>query len=85
MSLQKRMNAYNKDFEAKAPVAALAVMHRVTKELGESGILNRTVKVGDMAPDFVLKDTKGYRLRTGRCSGIRCHGSESDAVFSGHR
>jgi peroxiredoxin len=32
-------------------------MHRATKDLAESGILAGTVKVGDPAPDFVLKNT----------------------------
>lgn len=65
MSLQQKMNAYKKDFEAKAPAEALAVMHRATKDLAESGILARTVKVGDMAPDFVLKNTKGQDVSLG--------------------
>ena len=65
MSLQQKMNAYKKDFEAKAPAEALAVMHRATKDLAESGILSRTVKVGDMAPDFVLKNTKGQDVSLG--------------------
>ena len=45
MSLQQKMNAYKKDFEAKAPAEALAVMHRATRDLAESGILSRTVKL----------------------------------------
>ena len=65
MSLQQKMNAYKTDFEAKAPAEALAVMHRATKDLAESGILARTVKVGDMAPDFVLKNTKGQDVSLG--------------------
>ena len=65
MTLQQKMNAYKKDFKAKAPAEALAVMHRATKDLAESGILARTVKVGDMAPDFVLKNTKGQDVSLG--------------------
>lgn len=57
MQLQEKMDAYKKDFEAKAPAAALEVMHRATEALAESGILSRAIKVGDKAPDFVLRDT----------------------------
>ena len=65
MSLQQKMDAYKKDFEAKAPADALAVMHRATKDLSESGILGRTVKVGDMAPVFVLKNTNDQDVSLG--------------------
>ena len=58
MSLQNRMNQYKKDFEARAPAAALAVMHQAARELAESGILTGTIKVGDKAPDFTLKNTR---------------------------
>ena len=58
MSLQDRMKQYKKDFEAKAPAAALSVMHRAARELAESDILNGTIKVGDRAPDFTLKNTR---------------------------
>ncbi len=48
MPLQDRMDEYKRGFEAKAPKAALAVMHRATKDLAESGVLARAVKVGDL-------------------------------------
>jgi hypothetical protein len=57
MPLQDKLDKHKKDFEAKAPKEALAVMHRATKDLVESGIMARTIKVGDRAPDFVLKNT----------------------------
>ncbi len=57
MPLQDKMDEYKRGFEAKAPKEALAVMHRATKNLAESGILARTLKVGDLAADFVLKNT----------------------------
>ena len=63
MALQDRMNRYKKDFEAKAPAAALAVMHRAARELAESGILNRAIKIGDRAPEFTLKNTRDQEIR----------------------
>jgi hypothetical protein len=58
MPLQDQLDQYKQGFEAKAPAAALEVMHRATRELAESGILSHTIKVGDMAPDFVLPYTQ---------------------------
>ena len=65
MPLQDQLDQYKQDFEAKAPAAALEVMHRATREVAESGILNRTIKVDDMAPDFVLQDTRGQDVSLG--------------------
>ena len=65
MPLQEKLDDYKKGFEAKAPKEALAVMHRATRDLADSGILSRTVKVGDMAPDFVLKNTKNQDVSLG--------------------
>jgi len=62
MRLQEKMDKYKKAFEAKAPEDALAVMHRVTRELANSGILSRTAKVGETAPDFVLKNIKNQEV-----------------------
>ena len=61
MPLQDQLDQYKQDFEAKAPAAALEVMHRATRALAESGILSRTVKVGDMGPDFQLENTRGQK------------------------
>ena len=66
MPLQDKMDEYKRGFEAKAPTEALAVMHRATRDLAESGILARTVKVGDLAPDFVLKNTGDQDVSLGQ-------------------
>ena len=64
-TLKERLDRIRESFESQAPESALAVMHRATKDLAESGILARTVKVGDKAPDFVLKNTKGQDVSLG--------------------
>ena len=69
MPLQDKLDEYKKGFEANAPKEALAVMHRATKDLAESGILARTVKVGDMAPDFSLKNTSSQEVSLGELTG----------------
>lgn len=65
MNLQARLDAHKKDFEAKAPPEALAVMHRATEDLKNSGILTRTVKVDALAPDFRLANTEGTEIALG--------------------
>ena len=57
MKLQEQLNAYKKRFEETVPKDALEIMHRATENLYRSGILDRTVKVGDKAPGFLLKNT----------------------------
>ena len=59
MTLQERLDAYKADFVKKVPEDALAVMHRATADLQNSGIIERAVKVGDVAPDFTLDNMNG--------------------------
>jgi cytochrome oxidase Cu insertion factor (SCO1/SenC/PrrC family) len=59
MELKKKLNAMKKGFEAQAPKAAVEIMHRATADLEKSGILETTVKVGDEAPHFSLKNADG--------------------------
>ena len=59
MSLQDQLNALKKNSEARIPAEKLAVMHRATKDLENSGLIDRVLKAGDMAPDFALNDTEG--------------------------
>ena len=57
MKLQEKLDAYKKSFLEKAPADAVAVMNRATRDLANSGILEKAVKVGDCAPDFTLENT----------------------------
>jgi hypothetical protein len=59
MELQKKLNAMKKGFEAQAPKEVVEIMHRATADLEKSGILEATVKVGDEAPHFSLKNADG--------------------------
>ena len=59
MTLKAKIDAYKKEFVAKAPPEALAVMQRATEDLQHSGILDRAVQVGAPAPDFKLANTEG--------------------------
>ena len=59
MSLKAKIDAYKKDFKTRVPRAAQDLMHRATEDLKNSGIMQRTVKVGQPAPDFTLENTDG--------------------------
>ena len=64
MTLQAQLDAFKADFEAgkppyNVPPAVIEVMHRATAELIASGIATRTLKAGDKAPAFTLKDPDG--------------------------
>jgi AhpC/TSA family len=64
-TLQEKLDNLKANFEKSAPENALAIMHRVTRDLKNSGIMDGVAKVGDTAPDFELKnnDNKIIRLK----------------------
>ena len=57
MTLKEKIDAYKEGFKEKAPKEAQEIMHRATKDLQNSPQMLNTIKVGDMAPDFKLKNT----------------------------
>ncbi|HUU50986.1 MAG TPA: hypothetical protein VMW81_08505 [Nitrospinota bacterium] len=59
MSLQDQLNSLKATIESKVSKDALAIMHKATEELRDSGIMEKTLKVGDKAPDFSLKNAEG--------------------------
>ncbi|WP_445179270.1 peroxiredoxin-like family protein [Pseudomonas sp. McL0111] len=64
MTLQAKLDAFKADFKAgkppyNAPADIHPVMERATAELIASGAASRSLKVGDMAPLFTLKDADG--------------------------
>jgi hypothetical protein len=62
MGLQEKLTRFRKGFEAQAPKEVVEIMHRATDDLEKSGILDSTVKVGDQAPDFSLKNAEGQEF-----------------------
>lgn len=59
MTLQTKLDDRRTEFEAGAPPEAVALMHRSTDELRNSGIMDRVLKAGDKAPAFTLPDHHG--------------------------
>ena len=57
MSLKEKIDAYKEGFKAKAPKEAQELMQRATEELQNSPQMRNTIKEGELAPDFTLKNT----------------------------
>lgn len=64
MNLQDKLNKLKANFEKQAPKEALEILHKATDDLRKSGILKRTLKVGDTIPHFELENTEGNRIRS---------------------
>lgn len=63
-TLKERLDTIRAGFEGQAPAEALAVMHRATEALRNSGIVERIPKIGDMLLPFALPDTDGNVVRS---------------------
>ncbi len=58
MTLKEKIDAYKAGFKDRAPQAAQEIMHRATENLKNSPQMQNTIKVGDKAPAFTLKNTR---------------------------
>ncbi|MCW5802007.1 MAG: AhpC/TSA family protein [Deltaproteobacteria bacterium] len=68
MTLQDKLDEFRTKFESgqlpfKPTPEQLEIMKRATKELIDSGLAKRALKVGDTAPDFALEDADGNVVR----------------------
>jgi hypothetical protein len=59
MALEEKLAAIREMAKARQPPEVRAVMHQATLDLRASGIMDRVVKVGALAPDFTLPDVAG--------------------------
>ena len=59
MSLQQELESISKQSSERIPEPAGNIMQNQIKDLAESGILDRCIKVGDKTPDFELPDIHG--------------------------
>ena len=59
MNLKEELGAFAQQMSEKAPQEVLETMGAEIGKLAESGVMDTAFKVGDKAPDFELKDSKG--------------------------
>jgi peroxiredoxin len=69
MSLQAKLDAFKADFQTgkppyNVPPAVIETMRCATAELKASGLAERALKVGAVAPAFQLKDADGTTVRS---------------------
>jgi len=64
VTLTEQLDAYQAQARAKRPADWQAVMDGATEELRRSGIAERSLKVGDRAPDFALPNPTGQIVRS---------------------
>jgi hypothetical protein len=62
MKLQEKLDRYKQSFLEKAPADAVAIMQRATRDLTESGLVEKAVGTGHCAPDFTLENTSGEKV-----------------------
>ena len=59
MSLEDKLAAIREMAKTRQPPEVRAVMRQATEDLRASGIMDRVVKVGALAPDFTLPNVTG--------------------------
>ena len=68
-TLQKRLDAIKTGFRKQTPEDVLAVMDRAHHELVESGIAQRILGEGAVAPAFRLEDSSGSTVDSAELLG----------------
>ena len=63
-NLADRLDRLRESFAKKAPPEAREVMQRHTRELRESGVMERVHRAGAPLPPFALRDTDGNTVRS---------------------
>jgi hypothetical protein len=64
MTLKEQLDGYQAQARAKRPSEWQAIMDRATEELRRSGLAERSLKVGDRAPEFALPGATGVTVRS---------------------
>lgn len=63
MSLKIELEQFRAEFIGKTAPETWAAMTRADRDLAASGILEKALKAGDLAPDFTLADARGGEVR----------------------
>lgn len=61
-----KLDSFRTTFDAGAPPEIAEVLARADREIAASGIAARTIRAGDIAPDFSLVDTNGAAISLAR-------------------
>jgi hypothetical protein len=80
MSLEEKLAAVREASAKRIPPDRLAIMHRATEDLRNSGILDAVIKPGAAAPDFTLNDQNGNPVAL---SALTARGPVVMSVFRG--
>lgn len=62
MSLKQELSNFAEQMSAQAPQEVLETLGAFIGKLNEDGIADQALKVGDKAPDFILKDDSGNHI-----------------------
>jgi hypothetical protein len=80
MSLEDKLAAVREASAKRISPDRLAIMHRSTEDLRNSGILDSVIKPGMKAPDFTLNDQNGSPVSL---SALSMRGPVVMSVFRG--
>ncbi len=81
MSLEDKLKNMREGSAKRIPAETLAVMHQATRELRESGIMERVIKPGNPLPEFLLRNARGAQVRS---ADLLSRGAVVVNVFRGH-
>jgi hypothetical protein len=80
MTLEATLAATREASAKRVPPELRAIMTGATAQLRESGILDRVIRQGAMAPDFTLDDQNGQPVQL---AGLLARGPVVLSVFRG--
>lgn len=81
MSLEDKLAQLRAASAERIPPEKRAVMVQATKDLRESGIMDRVIKVGDPLPAFALKNAAGVEVTS---NDLLAKGTVVLTIFRGH-
>ena len=64
MSLEQQLAAIREGATKRIPAESLAIMHRATEQLQQSGLAERAMGVGDQMPAFSLRGGAWNEVRS---------------------
>ena len=80
MSLTEQLATTREGSAKRLPPEVQAIMHAATESLRGSGMLDRVIKPGVVAPDFAIEDQSGDTVALG---DLRARGPVVISIFRG--